>query len=189
MNERTEEIVELFEDVESILADAPETQEHKPAAKRTLLEVWAKVLESIEAAESQQIPMPLAARIIASYPQIKVQEIQKYHRLYHGKLKALRSILLAEIATDEDCFKHVEDDAEKNHHHYLNLLVDWQRQIKEWESNWNSGATLAHVDMAAVADASSFFLGQQGLVAHLDQINFVFTDDESEAVMAAIGAE
>lgn len=188
-NDRAAEITALMESVDDIFASAPESPDTEAAPKHTLLESWREVLKSIEAAQAQKITMPIAARIIANYPQITMQDCAVYHIQYHERLKAMREILLAEIATDDQCIGRVDDDVEGNHHHYLNLLAMWQRQMHLWETEWDCTDEDAHISFATIADCGQFILGQNGMVGHLEAIGFQFSDEDAEAVMAAVLGE
>ena len=189
MNDRTEEIEALMSQVTEVLSGIPETPERPEAEPHTLLEIWAAVLSNIEHVEAQPVSMQMAARITSVYPQIKVQECGLYMTCYHSALRELRSILLDEIESDPDCFKYAEDDAVKNRHHYLNLLTQWQLQVQQWDKEWDCTELEAHIWLAAYADAGTFVLGKEGLVAHLDQINFEFTDEDAAGIYAVLSAE
>ena len=189
MNSRTDQIQAMMDEAEAIVAAAPETRESEEAEKHTLLEVWQHLLASIENAAAEKITMQDAARVTGNYPQLKIQDLAAYYQVYYAALTGMRDILQAEIDTDKDCFKRLDDDAEKNRHHYLNLLVSWQRQIREWEDVWECTDDDAHVVMAALADAASFVLGSKGMVAHLESISFQMTPDDVELVRSAVEAE
>ena len=133
--------------------------------------------------------MQVANHVVSNHAQIKIQEVPKYMKLYHGYLKDMRDILTAEIDSDKKCFKHIEEDAEENKAHYLNLLINWQRQIREWEQEWKAASPTAHLTLAAVTDVHGFVLGSNGLVAHLDEINFDYNEDDAKLVADAVFAE
>ena len=184
-----DENTDIVDEAEDILADLPEEPADKePAPMHTLLQIWKEILSNIEAAETEPIDIQIAGRIVHNYPMIKVQEVSKYMALYSALLIEMRDILLAEIDSDEKCLSRIEDDAEGNRHHYLNLLIDWQRLARQWEIKWDSNSPLAHIEMAAISDASTFVLGQKGLVAHLDEIKFRWTAEDAEMVLEAIQA-
>ena len=155
----------------------------------TLLETWSKLMSNIEAADAEKITMHMAARITGTYPQIKMQEVEEYAHRYHAILIAVREILESEIASDPKALGKGEDDAELNHHHYLNLLTLWQRMIRGMELDWDSNAPDSHLDFAAIVDASNFVLGSNGLVAHLDEIGFDYDETDAADVLAGIIAE
>jgi hypothetical protein len=153
-----------------------------PALTHTILEVWASVLSNIESNEGEHISPRYANSIVSNWPRLTFQEVSEYTRQYFTFLKALRDLLTAEIAKNPAALERVENDAEENREHYLELIGGWQELIEEWEQNWDSDAPDSHVTLAALADATSFFVGAQGLVEHLSQINFQFTDEDREAL-------
>jgi hypothetical protein len=166
---------DLQEEVNRELGQAPELT-------HTILEVWASVLSNIESNEGEHISPRYANSIVSNWPRLSFQEVSEYTRQYFTFLKALRDLLTAEIDKDPAALERVENDAEENREHYLELIGGWQEQIERWEQDWNSDAPDSHVTLAALADATSFFVGAQGLVEHLSQINFQFTDEDREAL-------
>jgi hypothetical protein len=166
---------DLQEEVNRELGQAPELT-------HTILEVWASVLSNIESNEGEHISPRYANSIVSNWPRLTFQEVSEYTRQYFTFLKALRDILTAEIDKNPAALERVENDAEENREHYLELIGGWQELIEEWEQNWDSDAPDSHVTLAALADATSFFVGAQGLVEHLSQIHFQFTDEDREAL-------
>jgi hypothetical protein len=166
---------DLQEEVNRELGQAPELT-------HTILEVWASVLSNIESNEGEHISPRYANSIVSNWPRLTFQEVSEYTRQYFTFLKALRDILTAEIDKNPAALERVENDAEENREHYLELIGGWQELIERWEQDWDSDAPDSHVTLAALADATSFFVGAQGLVEHLSQINFQFTDEDREAL-------
>jgi hypothetical protein len=166
---------ELQKEVDAALGQAPELT-------HTILEVWASVLSNIEANEGEHISPRYANSIVSNWPKLSYQDVSAYTRQYFTFLKALREILTAEIDKDPEALKNVENDAEDNRGHYLELIGAWQEQIEKWEQAWDCDDAGSHIQLAALADATSFFVGAQGLVEHLSQINFEFTDEDREAL-------
>lgn len=148
----------------------------------TILEIWQSVLSNIEANEDEHISPRYANSIVSSWPRLNFQEVKGYTKQYFTFLKGLREILTEEIDKDPSALENVENDAEDNREHYLELIGAWQAQIEIWELAWDSDDHGSHVTLAALADATSFFVGSQGLVEHLSQINFQFTDEDREAL-------
>jgi hypothetical protein len=166
---------ELQKEVDRELGSAPELT-------HTILEIWASVLSNIEANEGEHISPRYANSIVSNWPRLSFQEVSAYTRQYFTYLKALRELLTEVIAQNPDALKNVEDDAEANRALYLELIGGWQELIERWELAWDSDDHGSHVQLAALADATSFFVGAQGLVEHLSQINFQFTDEDREAL-------
>ena len=90
-----------------------------PPATHTLLEVWSSILGDIETMRAEPISMASASQTLNSYPFLRLHHLSAFHERFYDHLLEYREILEAEIATDPSCFKHVEDDAEKNREHYL----------------------------------------------------------------------
>ena len=178
------QIEEMLGAAEDFLKGSPHLNE-KPA-KRTLLETWAELLSNIEVAAAEPVTMQQAMSISRTWPQISIQETPEYHWAYHSNLTIMRDILTAEIESDPDCLKHGEDDGEANRHHYLNLLLLWQKQMLEWEKTWNAADKDSHIWLAAYSSTNAFVLGEQGMVAHLDEIEFEFSDEDAVLVFGAL---
>jgi hypothetical protein len=166
---------DLQAEVNAALGQAPELS-------HTILEIWQSILSNIEANEEEHISPRYANSIVSNWPRLQFQDVKAYTLVYFSYLKALRLILTEEIAKDPAALERVENDAEENREHYLELIGAWQEQIESWEQNWDSDASNSHILLAALADATSFFVGAQGLVEHLSQINFQFTDEDREAL-------
>jgi hypothetical protein len=166
---------ELQEEVDAALCTAPELT-------HTVLEVWASVLSNIESNEGEHISPRYANSIVSNWPKLTFQEVKAYTLQYFAYLKALRELLSEVIAQNPSALENVENDAEDNREHYLELIGGWQELIERWELAWESTDPDSHVTLAALADATSFFVGSQGLVEHLSQIGFQFTDEDREAL-------
>ena len=182
MTKNTTPVEELPELPADIQAEVDAELGTSPALTHTILEIWQEVLSNIEDNEHEHISPRYANSIVSNWPRITFQEVSGYTRMYFSFLKGLRNILTEEIAKEPQALERVENDAEENRAHYLELLGAWQEQIERWELEWDSDSPLSHVGLAALADATSFFVGAQGLVEHLSQINFQFTDEDREAL-------
>lgn len=178
-NVNPEDLAELPADLQ---AEVDRELGQTPVLTHTVLEVWASVLSNIEANEGEHISPRYANSIVSNWPRLEFQDVSTYTRQYFTFLKALREILTTEIDKDPAALERIENDAEENREHYLELIGAWQEQIEEWEQNWDSDDYQSHITLAALADATSFFVGSQGLVEHLSQINFQFTDEDREAL-------
>ena len=176
---------EVLDDFADLIA-AEEQQEQVEPKKHTLLEVWTEILSNIEDSEDRPVSTGDAVKLLRSWPGLTYQDIPAYIAGYHSNLKQLRAILLSEYENDKNAFKFVEDDATRNKTHYLNLLANWQIQVSLWEQGWNPAQNDAAIWAAAFNDAANFVIGQSGLVAHLDSINFEYTEDDAAAVQEAI---
>lgn len=161
----------------------PEVPEPEPI---TLLETWRELLKSIDTTRDEPIGPAEASRILQKWPNLKVQELSLHKAWFYDYLSTMHSILLLELAQDPAALQHIEDDAVDNHHHYLNLIMQWQLQLQHWTSSWDSDAKDAHITMAALAETQQFFFGPNGMSNHLDQIQFEFTEDDATLVAEAL---
>ena len=177
--EANDDLPELSPEMQAELDTALGTA---PALTHTVLEIWTQVLSNIEGNEEEHISPRYANSIVSNWPRLAFQDIREYTQQYFAYLKGLRDILTAEVEKDSGAFERVENDAEENRAHYLELIAGWQEQIERWELEWDCTAPDSHVSLAALADATSFFVGAQGLVEHLSQIGFQFTDEDREAL-------
>ena len=182
MTENPTPVEDLPELPEDLQAEVNAALGQAPELTHTILEIWQSILSNIEANEDEHISPRYANSIVSNWPRLKFQDVSTYTRQYFAFLKSLREILIEEIAKDPAALERVKDDAEENREHYLELIGGWQELIEQWEQEWNSDADDSHVTLAALADATSFFVGAQGLVEHLSQINFQFTDEDREAL-------
>lgn len=149
----------------------------------SLLQVWQEVLSNVEGAKAERVAPQSANRLVSSWPKMSYADTVVYHEMYHDLLIELRDILTEEIESDPDCFKYGgEEDAEENREHYLELLFAWQARIQEWEHAWDARDENAAAWIAAIADATAFFVGPNGLVQHLETIKFEF-DEEAQLAL------
>lgn len=185
MDDRATEITELMEDVENFLTEAPENPDEPK--KHTLLESWQALLGVIELAMAEKPDPRMGIRVLGHHPYLKMSEVLDYHLRYHELLLQIRDVLAFEIESDAECLGRLDDDGKENHHHYLNLLINWQRLVHEWELEWDCGLSDAGITAAAIQDVASFVLGEQGMVAHLEQIDFRFTEEDNAVMAAALG--
>ena len=72
---------------------------------------------------------------------------------------------------------------EHNSHHYLNVLLNWQKAILTWELDWDCTSPDAAVDLAALVEVHKMFFDGTGISSLLDQIKFEFTE-EHQALLA-----
>jgi hypothetical protein len=177
--EGTEDLPELPADLQ---AEVNAELGQAPELTHTILEIWASILSNIESNEGEHISPRYANSIVSNWPRLSFQEVSAYTRQYFTYLKALRELLSEVIAQNPSALENVADDAEANRELYLELIGGWQELIERWEQDWDSDDHGSHVILAALADATSFFVGAQGLVEHLSQINFQFTDEDREAL-------
>lgn len=187
MNDRSAEITELMEDVESFLSDAPETPTIPEVQPITVLETWLHVLGTADIGDDEpKVSMQFASHLIRSYPELKFRDLKAVDARFREKLLDFRDILQAEVDGEPAALKRMATDAADNRHLYLNAILGWQQSTVEWELNWDPSAVDAAVEFAACAEAHRFALSPMGLIAHLDAIGLEFGPDDEQAVIDAV---
>ena len=187
MNDRSAEITELMEDVESFLSDAPETPTIPEVQPITVLETWLKVLGTADIGDDEpKVSMQFASHLIRSYPELKFRDLKAVDARFREKLLDFRDILQAEVDGDPAALKRMDTDAVDNRHLYLNAILGWQQSTVEWERNWDPSDVDAAIEFAACAEAHRFALSPMGLLAHLEAIGLEFGPDDEQTVIDAV---
>ena len=187
MNDRSAEITELMEDVESFLSDAPETPTIPEVQPITVLETWLKVLGTADIGDDEpKVSMQFASHLIRSYPELKFRDLKAVDARFREKLLDFRDILQAEVDGDPAALKRMATDAADNRHLYLNAILGWQQSTVEWERNWDPSDVNAAIEFAACAEAHRFALSPMGLLAHLEAIGLEFGPDDEQTVIDAV---
>ena len=187
MNDRSAEITELMEDVESFLSDAPETPTIPEVQPITVLETWLKVLGTADIGDNEpKVSMQFASHLIRTYPELKFRDLKAVDARFREKLLDFRDILQAEVDGEPAALKRMATDAADNRHLYLNAILGWQQSTVEWERNWDPSDLNAAVEFAACAEAHRFALSPMGLLAHLEAIGLEFGPDDEQTVIDAV---
>ena len=187
MNDRSAEITELMEDVESFLSDAPETPTIPEVQPITVLETWLKVLGTADIGDDEpKVSMQFASHLIRSYPELKFRDLKAVDARFREKLLDFRDILQAEVDGEPAALKRMDTDAVDNRHLYLNAILSWQQSTVEWELNWDPSDVNAAIEFAACAEAHRFALSPMGLLAHLEVIGLEFGPDDEQTVIDAV---
>ena len=187
MNDRSAEITELMEDVESFLSDAPETPTIPEIQPITVLETWLKVLGTADIGDDEpKVSMQFASHLIRSYPELKFRDLKAVDARFREKLLDFRDILQAEVDGEPAALKRMATDAADNRHLYLNAILGWQQSTVEWERNWDPSDENAAIEFAACAEAHRFALSPMGLLAHLEAIGLEFGPDDEQTVIDAV---
>lgn len=187
MNDRSAEITELMEDVESFLSDAPETPTIPEVQPITVLETWLKVLGTADIGDDEpKVSMQFASHLIRSYPELKFRDLKAVDARFREKLLDFRDILQAEVDGEPAALKRMATDAADNRHLYLNAILGWQQSTVEWERNWDPSDENAAIEFAACAEAHRFALSPMGLLAHLEAIGLEFGPDDEQTVIDAV---
>ena len=187
MNDRSAEITELMEDVESFLSDAPETPTIPEVQPITVLVTWLKVLGTADIGDDEpKVSMQFASHLIRSYPELKFRDLKAVDARFREKLLDFRDILQAEVDGEPAALKRMATDAVDNRHLYLNAILGWQQSTVEWERNWDPSDVNAAIEFAACAEAHRFALSPMGLLAHLEAIGLEFGPDDEQTVIDAV---
>jgi len=173
------ETIEL-PDVPDDLSELGEAQPQAPY--RTLLEVWRAVLEPAVTGEMRTDPISpqWATKMVTTYPGIGFADVEGIHHGVFDMAADLAKILQEEIDSDDECLKKAsaEEDAIENAAHYKYLLAAWQVHLVQAELAWRPSHREAALDLAVLSEVQQMFLGEMGLVAHLDSIGFEFTEED-----------
>jgi hypothetical protein len=172
-------------DLESLAAE-PSADKVMPFF--TILKVWLELLKPAAAQARDRVEPQWASRICSMYPQLVFADMIEYRARFFAKIEALRLILEDEVGTDDECLTYTtpEEDREYNSQHYKNILTDWQIEVLDWELEWDTSDPSAAAELAAISEVHKMFFGDTGLVAHLDNIKFEFTDDDRQALAKAL---
>lgn len=192
MSNKTESV----EPVETIEYDVPDDVSsltpEEPGPYRTLLEVWRAVLEPAVANELRHDPISpqWATKMVTTYPGIGFKDVEAIHHGVFDLAAELAELLDEEIATDDECLKKAdaEEDATENAAHYRYMLAAWQVHLVQAELAWRPSQDDAAVQLAVLSEVQQMFLGEVGLVAHLDSIGFQFTDEDKAELQAHLEA-
>ena len=179
MSENTQEDTLTVED---ILSEAAEAEYH------TVLELWREVLKPASQQLNSDVTPQWANRITSSYREINFRDMIAYRDTYFGLINLLLDVLTFEINSDDECLNMngPEEDVEHNSHHYLNLLIEWQKLFLSWELDWDCTDEKAAVQLAAISEAHRMFFDQTGLTALLENIQFQITDEDTALMAAAL---
>lgn len=175
MTEPTSETIEIPDDASELTPEVPE-----PGPYRTLLELWRAILEPAVTGEMRKEPISpqWATKMVTTYPGIGFGDVEGIHHGVFNLAAELGEILDNEIASDDEALKkaNAEEDATQNGQHYKDLLAGWQIHLMQEELTWNPSDPDAAVTLAILSEVQQMFLGQTGLVGHLDSIGFQFDE-------------
>lgn len=155
----------------------------------SLLRIWREVLSNIEAARDEDVAIGIAGRIVATWPQLKFQDLPRYHQMYHAILLDIREELDRVISEHPGAADFMEsDDMTENGALYKELVVAWNVHLDGLELEWRAEAEDSHITYAAIVDARTFLFSRNGLAGHLEARGFNVPSEEiAEAIQAARG--
>ena len=179
MSNESTETIEVPDDVSELTGEG-----HEPAKYRTLLEIWRAILEPAVSGEMRKDPISpqWATKMVTTYPGVSFADVDDIHHGVFDMSAELAAILDEEIASDDECLKKAtaEEDAQENGGHYRALLAGWQIHLLQVELAWRPTSPKAAVELAILSEVQQMFLGQTGLVAHLDTIGFQFEESDQQ---------
>lgn len=184
----TDQPIETLE-VPDDISEIGEPEEQKPY--RTLLEIWRAVLEPSKNMSTEPVSLQWASKMVQTYPEIRYKDVEDIHAGVFAVSAELLEKLNEIIASDDEALKkaNAKEDAEENASLYRQALIDWQVYFIERELAWRPSHPDAAVELAILSEVQQMFLGQTGLVAHLDSIGFQYTEaDQAELSEALISA-
>ena len=173
--------------------DASELEPPDPGPYHTLLQVWRAILEPAVDGDMRKDPISpqWATKMVTTYPEIRFSDVLAIHHGVFDRASDMAKLLDEEIASDDECLKQAtsEQDRDENSAHYRNMLASWQIYLINVELEWRPDDPDASIQLAVLSEVQQMFLGQTGLVAHLDSIGFQFTEaDQAELAELLSGA-
>lgn len=181
----------MTEATETIELDdlGPEAPEVPTPNYHTLLKVWQSVLAPARGAMGQEKVTPQwATRIVSTYPQVSFSDTPGVNALFFLIVNELSTILDQIVESDDQClsWQTAEDDVANNSQHYKDVLTEWQKHMLRRELEWDADDPDAAVMLAAMSEVHNMFFGEKGLVGHLDQIKFEFTEADQAELQQAL---
>ena len=182
MTDQPTETIEVPDDA----SELDGAQEEQPY--RTLLEIWRAVLEPAKEMSDDPISPQWATKMVQTYPEVRYKDVEHIHVGVFETAAELAQILDDHIAEDDECLKklNAEEDAVENARLYRGILIDWQVYFVEQEVQWRPSDDDAAIRLAILSEVQQMFLGQTGLVAHLDSIGFQYTEDDQRELTEAL---
>lgn len=141
---------------------------------KTLLEIWWRVLGEADDIMRQPIGPEWADAVGRLHPRLDYRDLPQYVDFYMEYHNGMLDILKWIVGNDTErgrIFSRQKEDAKRNAHHYLNLLLLWQQQVSVWEREWKPTDEDAVVRAAALLDVLGTIFGnarREGLAAHLN---------------------
>lgn len=159
-----------IEDLETLNEGSPVPKLH------TIIEVWQAFLEPADEARDERVGPGYANKIVSTHPKLSYNDVQAYHTRFHDRIIEFRDAfddaLQSHLERKADALLHVDDDGEYNGDLYSEVLFRWHVKLETLDRTWDVRSKAAHIDVAVLIDLRAFFIGQMGIVAHLDSIGF-----------------
>lgn len=159
---------------------------------RTLLEVWTILLQDGLATREAPIQMQDALAIINRHPFVPMSDLHVYNDTLYDLVQEALDSVVAIVHDNPECLDNTgedeDSDAVKNHGLYLTVIVDWNTLLLKHVKAWTHTMENAEARLAGHVDASNMLIGSQGLLNHLDQIKFQYSDEDRDRVNSLIAA-
>ena len=181
MNDKTA----IEETIEYDPEPAVSGEENTQAPKMTLLEIWYTILSNAEEESKARIDMPTAMRIVNNHG-LPLKDCGEYNRRYFDILVDAFNALVELIESNPDSIDREREDGVDNRATYLNVILAWSGLLQVRELEWSFDQPNAAAELAAYTDAANFLLGSQGLLAHLEQIDFGYDEDDAQMMRDAL---
>lgn len=189
MNDQPTESVEFTDKDAADLESLGITTGDEPSF-HTILEVWQKVIEPARTEQHEKVTPQYASRIVSKYPEVHYGDMIVFKDLFYAKIIELLEILEDVIASDPKALSWTtaEEDREHNSKHYRKLLLEWQKHFLAWELEWETTDPFAAVKLAAIGEVHHFFFSETGISAHLQNIQFQYTEQDQAEVATELEA-
>lgn len=155
----------------------------------TVLQVWLEILKQENLEANRTITPRWATTIVSKYDEIMFSDMPAYVDEYFDLVTACREIIQTAV-NDEggEClvYNNAEEDALENAEIYKWILLQWQLEFLRRELTWNCESANAAVQIAALGECHGVFFGETGLSGHLEVIKLEYTDEDREALQAAL---
>ena len=171
---------------EDVLAEFDNSEAPIPEAEAPyypILRVWREMLDpSVQQRDLAPTPDWCVA-LIARWPFLSFSDCGAVQREYFRIFDTLHA-LIEQVHEDHPQAFEVETREEdlESKDLYVFLLKEFQKALLVAQSEWRHGDPDAGALMAALGEAQSSVLGQQGLASYLGVIQLPFTEEEQETM-------
>ena len=170
------------EPIETIEVDEEETLGEEMfqaiVAEHTILEVWDNIFQGAESESHKKINIEQAVAMLKAWDILKLNQLPHYRAKFYEHLDVLHTLLKERVEQDETCLEHAKDDAEWNREIYLQVSLDWNDYFDACDAEWDCTDEYAAPELAALADAASFAVTDNGLLGYLNHIGLSYSSDD-----------
>ena len=147
----------------------------------TLLESWWTVLRDGFDNRPEKVSMTEAASMfLGKFPWLQLGDVPVHLDLFYTLIADARDVVYAALEEDPAVlYLTKEEDGDKNSGLYVDVVIRWHQMLIEFEKNWTPADTSnSRAGLSAASLVAGMLVGENGLVAHLEQINFTMGADE-----------